>query len=159
MSGTRPGWLASPTPPPRRAVVRSPHFPVWGSSARRSRFASCQRGRERRGARGGRGRPPSPTRPTIPDLPRVPCPRPARPAGRVPRPLARSPGSLRSPAGRRAGAGDPHRGLRLGKRAVRARLRPPSPCPRPATLAATSPCTSWSGTTTTGSWRRSCGTR
>ena len=96
----RAGWLASPPPTPRRAVVRSPHFPVWGSSARRSRFASCQRGRERRGAQGGRGRPPSPTRPATPDLPRVPC---TRPLGRPASYRARSLAWFSSLAGRPAG--------------------------------------------------------
>lgn len=36
-------------PPPRLAVERSAHFPVRGGSAGNSRFASCQRGRERAG--------------------------------------------------------------------------------------------------------------
>lgn len=145
-------------PLPRSAVVRPRTSPVWGSSACRSRFGSCQRGRERGGARGGRGRPrprPGPRPPTS----RAPRTRPVgRPiAYRAPRSPARFSLCLWSAAGR-AGAGDP-----AGAEAWQAGSAGPaaafSPCPRPATTAATSPCTSWFGTTTTGSWRRSCGAR
>lgn len=108
------------------------------------------------GARGGRGRPrprPGPRHPTS----RAPGPRPARPPGRGPRPSPARLFSL-SPAARRAGAGDPA-GAEAGPAGAEGPAAASSPCPRPATPAATSLCTSWSGTTTTGSWRGSCGAR
>lgn len=74
--------------------------------------------------------------------------------------LGRSPlSSPRSPAGR-AGAPETPSG---GSRLVVGRWSGPGgdllACPRPATPVAASGCTFCSGTTTTGSWRRSCGAR
>jgi hypothetical protein len=105
------GPLAGPRPlPPRSAVVRSPHFPVWGNSGRRSRFRSCQRQREGGGARGGRG----PLGPRPGPRPQASCTLHTRlawlPAAYcAPRSsLARSLSSLaRRPPDGRAGAGDP----------------------------------------------------
>lgn len=112
--------LASPSP--RRAVVRAAHFPVWGSSARRSRFGSCQRGQraEGRGV-GAADRVPDPAPDTRP--PARPAPGPLGPpaAARAPRPLVSSL-SRRPPDGR---ARETPPGLRLGRRALRARRRPP----------------------------------
>lgn len=102
-----PGGSCRLTPRPWSSLVRSQHFPVWVSSVPRSRFASCQRGRQRSGARGGRGRSgPRPDPPTS----RAPHTRPTRPLGCVQRPslarlfLARSlalppPGGRRRPRG------------------------------------------------------------
>lgn len=99
------GWPS--LPPLRRAVVRSLHFPVWGSSARRSRFGSCQRGRVRGGARGGRGRP-RPRPGPLPTTSRAPAPgQLGRPTAYAP--LAYSLGSLGSrPSG--GGRRRPRRG-------------------------------------------------
>lgn len=155
------GLVSGPRPPPRRAMERPAHFPVRSGSAGSSRFPSCQRGRERAGRGVGAAERvpepvPSPARDPGPPAPPAPdsetlvarC-APHSPARRPPplalRPVGRAPETPSGPGWWQAGG--------------QARVAASSPCPRPATPAAASHCTSWSGTTTTGSWRRSCGAR
>lgn len=163
-AGRRGPWLgpvAGSRPPPQHAMERPAHFPVRGGSAGSSRFASCQRGRERAGRGVGAAERvpepvPSPARDPGPPAPPAPDSEalvvrcvPHSPARRPPplalRPVGRAPETPSGPDWWQTGG--------------QAWVAASSPCPRPATPAAASRCTSWSGTTTTGSWRRSCGTR
>lgn len=153
--------VARLSPPPRRAMERPAHFPVLGGSAGSSRFASCQRGRERAGRGVGAAervpepvpspaRDPGPPAPPTPDSEALVARSAPHSPARHPPPLAlwpvgRAPETPSDPGWWQTGG--------------QARVAASSPCPRNATPAAASRCTSWSGTTTTGSWRRSCGAR